>query len=327
MRHPDCQAKNPDTCPKHGHKAQTTAIEQRISGLLDPQAAAKARSEARDAERVEIVKEVKKQSRRQALKDMFFPGATTFSVQDWWEPTDRLIALGEEEMADAAAVRAAEAERTAQEGETSDSGNFLETEQYRNVKKMPALFVIDRNIHKATDAVNEKGAWVFEEPSRVTIKRDGTGITVTEDGKVYARRTVKKGRPVPPGFLLAELDTFTGHQFGLEPVEQSGFHKTFKEAAEAFNGTIPPGTYELVGPKLAGNPEGLEKHVLAPHGTEEATEIPDMRNIPREEAYETLKPIFAEYKERGIEGVVWWGADGKRTKLRVYDYWGDPNRR
>lgn len=328
-RHPDCQAKNPDTCPKHGHKAKASAMEQRISELLNSQF--EERSKARDEERLKIVKEIRKQSRREALKEMFLPAASTISVSEWWAPADRLIDLGREEIEDATAtreaVRTAEASVAAAEQECAASENFLETEKYRNVKKMPALFVIDRTIHKATDAVNEKGAWVFEEPSTVTIKRDGTGITVTEDGKVYARRTVKKGRPVPPGFLLAELDTFTGHQFGLEPIEQSGFHKIFKEAAEGFDGNIPAGTYELLGPKLAGNPENLDKHLLAPHGTEEATEIPDMRNIPREQAYEILKPIFAGYKERGIEGVVWWGADGKRTKLRVYDYWGDPNRR
>ena len=51
-----------------------------------------------------------------------------------------------------------------------------------------------------------------------------------------------------------------------------------------------------------------------------------MTKVPREEAYETLKTIFADYKARGIEGVVWAGAGGKRTKLRVKDFFGDANR-
>lgn len=205
-----------------------------------------------------------------------------------------------------------------------DGGGFIHDGKFRNVKKMPALFVIDRVAHKATTEINEKAAWIFDEPARATIKRDGTSITVTDDGKFFARRAVKKGKVAPPGFIAAETDSYTGSTFGLEPVDQSGFAKMFKEAAEGMN--LKPGTYELCGPKINGNPENLTKPKLLFHGSEEATEIPDMRNVPREEAYEMLRNIFASYKEQGIEGVVWWGADGKRTKLRVYDFFGDPKR-
>ena len=202
---------------------------------------------------------------------------------------------------------------------------FVHDEQYRNIKKMPALFVIDRQAHVATTEINEKAAWIFEEPARATLKKDGTSVTVAEDGKIYARRMVKKGKKAPEGFIPAETDSFTGHTFGLEPVEQSGFAKMFKEAAEGKE--LKPGTYELCGPKINGNPEGLEKSELLAHGSEEATELPDMRSMPREEAYKRLETIFAGYKERGIEGVVWWGENGKRAKLRVKDFFGDPNRR
>lgn len=201
---------------------------------------------------------------------------------------------------------------------------FIHDEKFRNVKKMPALFVIDRSVHLATTEVNEKAAWIFNEPSKPTLKKDGTSVTVTEDGKIYARRAVKKGKKAPPDFIAAETDPITGHTFGLEPVEQSGFAKMFKEAAGTQK--LTPGTYELCGPKINGNPEGLTSHTVLPHGYEEATEIPDMTKVNPSEAYETLKTLFATYKERGIEGVVWWGENGKRTKLRVNDFFGDPHR-
>lgn len=202
--------------------------------------------------------------------------------------------------------------------------SFVHGEMFRNVKKMPALFVINREAHIATTEVNEKAAWIFEQPARATIKRDGTSVTVAEDGKIYARRMVRKGKQPPAGFIPAETDSFTGHTFGLEPVEQSGYAKMFTEAVG--EQTLKPGTYELCGPKINGNPENLEGHRLLSHGEDEAVEMPDMRAVSPEEAYETLKPIFADYKTRGIEGVVWWGADGRRTKLRVKDFFGDPNR-
>lgn len=202
---------------------------------------------------------------------------------------------------------------------------FVHAPEFRNVKKMPALFSIDREAHVATENINPNAAWIFEEPSKATLKKDGTSITVNERGEFYARRMVKKGKKAPEGFIPAETDAYTGHTFGLEPIEQSGFAKMFRQAAEGK--VLSPGTYKLCGPKINGNPEGLEAPALMQHGEEEASEIPDMRTMPKEEAFSQLKAIFADYKNRGIEGVVWWGADGKRAKLRVKDFFGDPNRR
>lgn len=206
----------------------------------------------------------------------------------------------------------------------ADKTEFVHDVNYRNIKKMPALFVIDRAAHIATTDINEPAAWIFTEPSRPTYKKDGTSITVADDGTFYARRAVKKGKKAPPGFIAAETDSYTGHTFGLEPIHQSNFAKVFDEAAKGQD--LKPGTYELCGPKINGNPEGLDTHQLIPHGSETADDIPDMRTVPREQAFEMLKTLFAGYKERGIEGVVWWGADGKRTKLRVNDFFGDPHR-
>jgi hypothetical protein len=209
--------------------------------------------------------------------------------------------------------------------EAEAAGGFVHDEQYRNIKKMPALFVINRETHEATTELNTPAAWIFSEPSRPTYKKDGTSVTVAEDGTIYARRAVKRGKTAPAGFIPAETDSYTGSTFGLEPINQSGFAKMFREAAG--DQKLAPGTYELCGPKINGNPEGLTSHQLMPHGSETATDIPDMRTVPKEEAYETLKSVFAGYKERGIEGVVWWGENGKRTKLRVKDFFGDPDRK
>lgn len=204
---------------------------------------------------------------------------------------------------------------------------FFNNALFRNVKKMPALFVIDRIKHVGTTEINPKAAWVFNEPAKATAKKDGTSITVTGNGDVFARRSVKAGKKAPAGFILAEHDDFTGHSFGIEPVEQSGFAKMFKEALAHHDGPLEPGTYELVGPKINGNPEKLDRHTLLRHGDEEMTEIPDLRKINPDDAFEILKKIFEGFKDRGIEGVVWAGADNKRVKLRTKDFFGDPQRR
>lgn len=197
---------------------------------------------------------------------------------------------------------------------------------FRNTRKMTALFEIDRVKHVGTDVVNEKSAWVFTEPAVATVKRDGTGVLITAEGEVLVRRSVKKGKRAPNGFRLAEVDAFTGHMFGVEPVAQSGFKAMMEEAMPKTGQLLEPGTYELCGPKVNGNPERLEAHVLIRHGAEVLPVIPDMRTVEPGEAHALLKPIFAELREKGVEGVVWWGADDKRVKLRVKDFFGDVNR-
>lgn len=203
---------------------------------------------------------------------------------------------------------------------------LFESGLFRNTRKMTALFEIDRANHIGTDVVNEKSAWVFTEPAVATVKRDGTGVLVSSEGEILIRRSVKKGKRVPDGFRLAEIDPFTGHMFGVEPVSQSGFKKMMEEAMLSVGVGLEPGTYELCGPKINGNPEGFNKHILIRHGSEELATIPDMRTVAPDDAYPLLKELFVGFKARGVEGVVWWGADDKRVKLRAKDFFGDENR-
>jgi len=55
---------------------------------------------------------------------------------------------------------------------------------------------------------------------------------------------------------------------GWEPIEQSGFAKWHAEALVRAHAAVP-GTYELIGPKINGNPEGVEEHELIRHGEDE----------------------------------------------------------
>lgn len=197
---------------------------------------------------------------------------------------------------------------------------------FRNTRKMTALFEIDRVAHVGTDVINENSAWVFTETAVATVKRDGTGVLVTADGEILVRRSVKKGKRVPIGFRLAETDAFTGHMFGVEPMAQSSFKTVLEEALDAADKPLEPGTFELCGPKVNGNPEGFDTHILIRHGSEILPVIPDMRTVNPDEAFGLLKDIFAELKTQGVEGVVWWGEGDKRVKLRVKDFFGDTNR-
>lgn len=188
------------------------------------------------------------------------------------------------------------------------------------MKKIPCLFSIDHEAHAATAELNPAAAFILgAESVRVTRKRDGQAMRLTENGKWLTRRAVNGNKKAPEGFILEQHDPNTGKSFGWEPVEISSVTKAFKDALSRAEGPLEPGTYELCGPKLQGNPENLEHHVLFPHGGEEL-EFPSLNDVPREEVKAALIPRFREFAEQGIEGVVFWVDGSPAVKIRVKDF-------
>jgi Family of unknown function (DUF5565) len=80
----------------------------------------------------------------------------------------------------------------------------------------------------------------------------------------------------------------------------------------AFEGrTFPDGTYELIGPKVQGNPEKVENHILAAHN--DPTLV--LASVPR--TYDELQAWMAD---KDIEGIVWHHPDGRMAKLKLRDF-------
>lgn len=78
------------------------------------------------------------------------------------------------------------------------------------MKKIKTVFLIDRDLHRATGVVQEN--WVLEGEGLATIKFDGTS-TMVKDGQLYKRYDAKGGKTPPEGFVPAEAapDIHTGH--------------------------------------------------------------------------------------------------------------------
>ena len=102
------------------------------------------------------------------------------------------------------------------------------------------------------------------------------------------------------------------------------------------NGTEPPRntTFELLGPKINGNPERVDAEELRIHGNEKATNFPTIQEIlVNNEPFEMLKPIFTDFRARHIEGVVFWTADEDgnliepRFKVRCKDFFPEMDTR
>ncbi|MBA3278270.1 MAG: hypothetical protein H0U22_06040 [Geodermatophilaceae bacterium] len=173
------------------------------------------------------------------------------------------------------------------------------------MRKIPTLFLRDpADMSRVTRQVHPDCQWVIDGEGRATRKYDGTCVMF--DGEAWwARREVKRGKIAPPDFVQADHDEITGKTVGWEPVAQSSFSKAFTQASTA---GLAQGTYELVGPKINGNPERYHEHTLIAHGI---TEV----NVPRDyDGLATTLPLLP------MEGVVWHHPDGRMTKLKGRDF-------
>jgi len=179
------------------------------------------------------------------------------------------------------------------------------------VKKIPTLFLRDPEDRKhVTRDVNPECQWVMDGEGIPTRKWDGTCTMLDENGRWWARREVKPGKVAPPFFQLLETDKGTGKTYGWEPMEQSSFAKFHAEAVERSEWAVDPGTYELVGPSINGNPERFEEHILIRHGGV------ILNNVPR--TYDGIRERLNLNDE--MEGIVFWHPDGRRAKIKRRDF-------
>ena len=108
-----------------------------------------------------------------------------------------------------------------------------------------------------------------------------------------------------------EPDPITGHWPHWVPVTAE---PAFKWHMAAYNNTtsVHDATYEAIGPHFQGNPYKLDKDILIEHG---ATVITD---LPKPLTKESLEAYFRSHPS--MEGIVFYGENGKMAKLRLKDY-------
>ena len=183
--------------------------------------------------------------------------------------------------------------------------------------KIPTLFVRDpTNRAKVTDQVTPGCEWVLAGEGAPTRKYDGT--CVMYDGALWwARREVKPGKTPPPGFTTIGYDDVTGKTVGWEPINQSGYAAVHAEALTPAR-SWPPGTYELCGPKVNGNPEALPRHMVFSHAA--ATWAPPtMWSLGSLLTVPEVVHLVTAVGGWGWEGIVWHHPDGRMAKLKDRD--------
>ena len=179
------------------------------------------------------------------------------------------------------------------------------------MKKIPTMFVRDWDGDRryVLPEVTEGCQWVIAGEGTPTRKYDGTCVMFDGD-RWWARREVKAGKAAPAGFVELTRDEETGKTVGWEPVEQSSFAKLHAEAVAEIDGDPLPGTYELCGPKVNGNPEGYGTHRLIGHSAAERLD-----DAPRDFA-----GLAAWLHAHPYEGIVWHHPDGRMAKIKKRDF-------
>jgi hypothetical protein len=187
------------------------------------------------------------------------------------------------------------------------------------MRKIPTLFMRDFTQPRApiTREYHPDVDWVLRGEGIATQKLDGTAALV-RDGMLYKRYMLRPGKTPPPTFEAVEHDEETSKTVGWVLVSDGPGDRWFIDALQEYPlHTLPDGTYELIGPKVQGNPENTDLHELVAHN-------------PFAKAPATVRLFFyapTDYDElkawltgRDIEGVVWQHHDGRMAKIKLADF-------
>lgn len=182
------------------------------------------------------------------------------------------------------------------------------------MKKTISLF--QRNYESdrlVRDEVVSGAEWVLEGEGIATRKIDGTSCMV-RDNSLFKRYELRPGKTAPDGFEPAtDIDPNTGKQQGWIPVGDGPEDKWHREAWRDNHLGLLGGTYELVGPKIQGNPDDYDCHALINHHDPSL----NLRNGGPDRAFVAIRDYLCE---NDIEGIVWHHPDGRWVKIKGKDF-------
>jgi hypothetical protein len=190
------------------------------------------------------------------------------------------------------------------------------------MKKMPCLLARifhGPNSFTLTDQVTPGCEWVLDGIGIASRKWDGTACAII-DGMLYKRFDAKRKpdgtykdipvRAIPCG----DADPITGHHPHWVALSYSANQDKHHVSAwinflkENKYKTPTDGTYELIGPPIGNNPEGVDRMMFKRHG--------DMvLEVPR-----TINGITEYLATHLLEGIVFTNFDGRCCKIRRKDF-------
>lgn len=190
------------------------------------------------------------------------------------------------------------------------------------MKKIPTLFEREFEEHKVvkiTDKVTKGLEWVLEGYGVATVKYDGSCCAIINE-EFYKRYDAKRGKKVPDGAIeCCAADAITGHHpYWVKVDVKKPDDRWYIQAYLNTANVLRNGTYEAIGVHFRGNPYGLDKDILVPHGIQVVI-------VPR-----TFEGIKQYLMDNYIEGLVFWLDGEPRCKIKRSDFgleWNSPKKR
>ena len=187
------------------------------------------------------------------------------------------------------------------------------------MKKIPTLFERKFENHKIVAVLPNVAPdleWVLRGEGVATEKIDGSCCAIF-GGELYKRFDAKKGKKPPEGAIpCCDPDPITGHWphwVKVDPDRASD--KWFVAAREnTASNYLYDGTKEAIGPHFNGNPYGVCRDLLIPHGD---------KVIEVERSFEGIKQYLTDHY---IEGIVFWKDGEPQCKIKRSDFglpWGN----
>ena len=169
------------------------------------------------------------------------------------------------------------------------------------MQKIPTMFVRDESKpnHPMTDTVKPECQWVLDGEGIATEKRDGTNVKV-ENGQLFKRQKPKERDYNDASYVACD--------------RSSPNDKWAYEGFDYMEQPVSDGIYELVGPKVQGNPDKYTAHALVrvvPPGATLTITRPITRTFDGLREYLTTWPI---------EGLVFHHPDGRMAKIKRRDF-------
>lgn len=183
------------------------------------------------------------------------------------------------------------------------------------MEKIPTLFRRGPDF-RVIDQVKEGCEWVLEGQGMPTEKLDGTNVRIT----VRSGQIVRVEKRRNPSKVQKQQGIIDG--WYVDADEYGKEDKWILEAARNTDVSEWPDDEhpcEALGPKIQGNPLGLEKHVCLPFNTKAPTYSEAPRNY--QDLRDFLGRLESLYSPGHLaEGIVFHHPDGRRAKIKRKDF-------
>lgn len=183
------------------------------------------------------------------------------------------------------------------------------------MEKIPTIFERDDHF-RVIDKPRDECAWVIDGEGVGTEKLDGTNIRLT----IRSGRVVRVEKRRNPSKLQKKQGIVDG--WYVDALDGAAEDRWIMEAAANTDvSTWPDGEHscEALGPRIQGNPLGLDEHRCVPFNLE----VPAYDQVPRD--YDGLRDFLAALDSRFApgslaEGIVFHHPDGRRAKIKRKDF-------